>query len=293
MNRQWVCTEIECDANVQDDLAAEVAEAFNVSVEFIDKGIRFYLEGSALSDAHEEELQRIFQYIKASHSLDSDPVCRTSLLFDDDWADRWKDHFKPLRVGRHFLVCPSWEECNPGPDDRVISMDPGRAFGTGHHETTRLCLEWLEDCFGALQASGRLQGQASLLDVGTGSGILCMAAALLGFQPVLGIDNDPEAIEVAVENLELNRLSSRVELREATVGEISGRYAVVIANIQSIPLVEMAPDMVRCLAPSGKLGLSGILLEQQDEVRTAYESLGLRCVETRTAGEWCLLAFES
>ena len=231
--------------------------------------------------------------MKASHSLDSDMVYRTSLLLDDDWADRWKDHFKPLRVGKHFLVCPSWEECNAGPDDRVISMDPGRAFGTGHHETTRLCLEWLEDCSGALQASGRLQGRASLLDVGTGSGILCMAAALLGFQPVLGIDNDPEAIEVALENLELNRLSSRVELREATVAEISDRYTVVIANIQSIPLVEMAPDMVRRLAPSGKLGLSGILLEQQDEVRTAYESLGLRWVETRTAGEWCLLAFES
>jgi ribosomal protein L11 methyltransferase len=172
-------------------------------------------------------------------------------------------------------------------------MDPGRAFGTGHHETTRLCLEWLEDCSEALQASGRLLGQTSLLDVGTGSGILCMAAALLGFQPVTGIDNDPEAIEVALENLELNRLSSRVELREATVAETSGRYAVVIANIQTIPLVEMASDMVRCLAPSGKLGLSGILLEQQDEVRTAYEGLGLRCVETRTAGEWCLLAFES
>ena len=116
---------------------------------------------------------------------------------DEDWSRTWKEHFKPLRVGRRFLVSPTWEKVHCDPERLIIRIDPGRAFGTGHHESTRLCLEWLESCRELDPGSARM----SLLDLGTGSGILAIGAALLGFAEVVGIDNDPEAVEVAKENV--------------------------------------------------------------------------------------------
>lgn len=288
MEKKWICIEIFCGMDVLDDLAAELVEAFGVSVELIEKGVRFYLAGEDFQKASEEKLRSLLKIVKESHSLPMLPTYRTSLLLDDDWADRWKEHFKPLRVGKHFLICPTWEQPHATAGDRVILIDPGRAFGTGHHETTRLCLEWLEESVHEFKNMER----KSLLDVGTGSGILAMASALLGFEPVLGIDNDPEAIEVAAENLELNHLSHKIQLEVTTVADVKERYSVVISNIQSIPLIEMASAMVRRVEPSGRLVLSGILVEQKADVQAAYEQAGMKLTRSRTDGEWCLLAFE-
>jgi len=192
-----------------------------------------------------------------------------------------------LRVGRRFLVCPTWDNSEPGAGDRVILMDPGRAFGTGHHETTRLCLEWLEDW-----TESNRPDTMSLLDLGTGSGILAMAGALLGFGRVLAVDNDEEAVEVARENLRVNGLEGRIVLSVGSVGELEERFDVVAANLQANPLIEMAHALSERLQPEGMLVLSGILVDQGESVRSAYEEAGLLFVERRSAGEWCLLAFQ-
>ena len=193
-----------CGDETADILAVEFAERFGVSVEFISGGIRVYLDSARFA----EEEEHIRQIVRSASARSEEGTVGLALsrIPDEDWSQTWKAHFKPLRVGRRFLVSPTWELVPSGPERLVIRIDPGRAFGTGHHETTRLCLEWLEDCPRELDFNS---APLSLLDVGTGSGILAIGAALLGFQSVVGIDNDPEAIEVAEENIVLNGLSDK------------------------------------------------------------------------------------
>jgi ribosomal protein L11 methyltransferase len=205
---------------------------------------------------------------------------------DEDWSRKWKEHFKSLPVGGRFLVSPTWEAEPRDPERLIIRIDPGRAFGTGHHETTRLCLEWLEGC-GLLPSSLPV----SLLDVGTGSGILAIGAAMLGFGQITAVDNDPEAIETATENVELNGLSGKIRLLCATAEEIEGQFDAVVSNIESGPLIRMAEAMASRVRDGGCLALSGILDEQADEVCTEYEKRGFAPAGRKAAGEWVLLAF--
>ena len=277
--RNWTQIDVTCGPQTADVLAVEFAEAFGVSVEYISQGIRFYL-GSARFVA---EKDRLLQIADSTHSTPEGPI---SLAFseipDEDWSTTWKQHFKPLRLGKRFLVSPTWGEIPSIPQRLIIRIDPGRAFGTGHHETTRLCLEWLESC---------RSDEMSLLDVGTGSGILAIGAALLGFERVVGIDNDPEAIEVAKENVMLNGLSKKITLLCATPEGLSGSFGVVISNIESRPLIRMSEAISAQLRDRGLLALSGILAEQAGEVCAEYEKRGLRLTGRKTAGEWALLAF--
>ncbi|MEN6441225.1 MAG: 50S ribosomal protein L11 methyltransferase [Syntrophobacter sp.] len=289
MAKNWTRIDISCGMEIADDLGAELAEAFGAGVEFTPAGLRIYFD----STAFEEKRQRLQQVLDSSPGANAGHEAITwssSELADEDWSETWKAHFKPLRVGRHFLVAPTWERVSPGPEDLLILIDPGRAFGTGHHETTRLCLEWLETWVGK-QPAGRDHAPGSLLDVGTGSGILAMGAALLGFEHIVGIDNDPEAIEVAVPNLELNNLTEKIRVTCASVQDIRGAFDVVISNIQSMPLIRMAEPMVSRVRDGGRLALSGILTEQAEEVRDAYEERGASLIGTKTAGEWVLLEF--
>jgi ribosomal protein L11 methyltransferase len=288
MNREWIGIDVACDTEVADDVAAELAATFGVSVEFHSTGIRFYLDADHLPEGWRAKLEGILDEMKTSRFPGTSIAYSESSLAGDDWADNWKAYFKPLRVGEHFVICPTWEETRLGAGDKIVRMDPGRAFGTGQHETTRLCLEWLENR--ALRAEPSAQG--SLLDVGTGSGVLAIAATLLGFRPVLALDDDPEAIEVAAGNIALNGLESAIELLTGTAGQVEGRFSVVIANIQAIPLIGMASDLIRLAAPAGRVVLSGILIEQGGDVATAYEEMGLIRQNTIEAGEWCLLEFE-
>ena len=316
MTKSWTQVDITCGAETADILAVEFAELFGVSVEFISGGIRIYLDSARFAE-QEEQLRQI---IRSTSALSQEARIGLALsrIADEDWSQTWKAHFKPLRVGRRFLVSPTWEAVPADPDRLVIRIDPGRAFGTGHHETTRLCLEWLENCLeldlnavpdsGCLSLSksgtpGDAEGSAvpdpdaprcgcrRLLDVGTGSGILAIGAALLGFREVVGIDNDPEAVEVAEENIVLNGLSGNIEVLRAIPEEVKGSFDVVISNIQSIPLIRMSETIASKLKNDGRLALSGILVEQADEVCAEYEKRGLRLTGTKTAGEWVLLAF--
>jgi ribosomal protein L11 methyltransferase len=201
---------------------------------------------------------------------------------DEDWGEGWKKDFRPLDVGR-VRVRPSWIEA-PVPAGLVeVVLDPGMAFGTGSHATTSLCLAALSDVLGARPG-------ASVLDVGTGSGLLAIAARKLGAGRVAANDNDPVAVDVARDNAARN--GAAIELTGAPVEAIAGSFDVVVANILANVLVALAPALAAKLAPRGVLLLSGILGPQEDEVRAAYLAAGLSPLagSDRRDGEWSLVA---
>ncbi len=275
-----------CGPETAHVLAVEFAETFGVSVEYISEGIRLYLESTRFV----EEKKRLRRIVDSAPAFPDEGAIELAVseIPDEDWSRTWKEHFKPLQVGRRFLVTSTWEAVHCDPERLIIRIDPGSAFGTGHHESTRLCLEWLESCRELDSGSaGR-----SLLDVGTGSGILAIGAALLGFSEVVGIDNDPEAVKVAEENIVLNGLSEKIRLLCASPEGVSGSFDVVISNIESKPLIRMSETIASKVRGGGLLALSGILIEQADEVGAEYEKRGLRPAGVKTAGEWVLLAFQ-
>ncbi|MCE5333816.1 MAG: 50S ribosomal protein L11 methyltransferase [Desulfobacteraceae bacterium] len=285
MTKTWKQIDITCSGVASDLLADELAEVFGTSVEYTDRGIRVYLDSARFPETSEKLLEKV-RSISLSLPEEPEPECFFSEIADEDWSETWKAHFKPLRVGGRFLITPTWERVEPRPDDLVIRIDPGRAFGTGHHETTRLCLDRLE------RVAAQGPAPETLLDVGTGSGILAIGAALLGFRKITGIDNDPEAIEVALENIALNNFSDSVTAFCATPDEIAADFDVVVSNIQSLPLIRMSETLAARVKPGGRLILSGILTVQAEGVRAAYEEKGLRPAGTQTDGEWILMAFE-
>lgn len=212
-----------------------------------------------------------------------------SSVKSEDWSSSWKVHFKPLRVGKHLLIVPTWEEAAQLPGDLVLRIDPGMAFGTGGHETTRLCLEMLEQ---VLEKSCRTVAP-SLLDLGTGSGILAMAASLLGAGRILALDIDPDAVDVARENLDLNQLSERIECGTVPLESLTERFDIILANILAEELVRLAPYLTARLNPGGSLILSGILAEKEPLVRLGFDSQPLQYGQTATAGEWVAILYRN
>ena len=201
-------------------------------------------------------------------------------VHDDGWATAWKQFFKPVRIGR-IVVKPSWEEYAAIPGDVIIDLDPGMAFGTGYHPTTQMCLAILQD---------RIQGGETVLDVGTGSGILAIAAIKLGAARAVGIDVDSVAVEVAIENVKRERLEDRVEIvRADSPAAFEGEADVVVANIIARTIIEMAVDLRDKVKRGGYLITSGIIAERADEVRAALEPVGLATKDVRCDGEWAAL----
>ncbi len=288
MTKKWTCVTVEIDAGVVEELSSEVAERFETGVEVTETGFRLYLEEESDAGSWQSILSEAVQAVRArSPRPFREPVTRVATVPEEDWAANWKAHFRPMRVGKRLLITPTWESPKALDGDLVLRIDPGRAFGTGHHETTRLCLEWIEN----LATPSEQGSPRSLLDVGTGSGILAMAAVLFGLETALGVDHDPEAIEVALENIRCNGLEGRVRLVNGETSELDEHFDVVVANIQAGPLIALADGILQRLAPGGRVALSGVLVHQAEEVRQVYESKGLSFEELRTDGEWCLLTF--
>ncbi|MFO7254614.1 MAG: 50S ribosomal protein L11 methyltransferase [Firmicutes bacterium] len=206
---------------------------------------------------------------------------------DEDWAERWKEHFPPMQIGR-LWIRPSWEAGEPPPGTQTLVLDPGLAFGTGTHPTTRLCLKGLQRYL----ASGDV-----VADVGTGSGILAMGAALLGARRVVAVDVDPIAVRVARENVERNRLQWAVtvlegstEVAERAVRAVQpGGAQLVVANLLTSILVELAPTLVPILAPGGVLLASGIAAGQEGAVEAAFREVGLEVAGRELEEAWVLV----
>jgi len=209
---------------------------------------------------------------------------RTRIVHEADWAEAWKAYFPVMRIGRRLVIRPTWRRQRRLPDDVVLALDPGMAFGTGLHPTTRLCLAAVE----ALADRGVLDG-ARVLDVGCGSGILAIAAVKLGAASAFGVDTDPIAIEATVANARRNAVVRRVRAREGSLSSGERPFDVVLANLIAGVLVPLAAALRDELRPGGTVLASGIFVDREGEVGAAFEAAGL-AVSGRTAeGDWVAL----
>jgi ribosomal protein L11 methyltransferase len=219
----------------------------------------------------------------------------TRIVKEADWAEAWKSHFPVLRIGRRLVIRPTWRRHHRLPADVVLSLDPGMAFGTGLHPTTRLCLAALETLAdegflarGVGAGSGAAQ-TARVLDVGCGSGILAIAAAKLGARSLLGVDPDPIAVKATATNARLNGLTRRIHVRQGSVPTGEPPYDVVLANLIASLLVELAPLLRAEIAPGGRIIASGIFHNREADVRAAFESAGLTLGRRWAEDDWVAL----
>lgn len=203
------------------------------------------------------------------------PEVRT--LEDQDWADSWKVNYRPQKISDRLWICPSWM-APPDPQAVNVILDPGMAFGTGDHPTTALCLEWL--------AAQDLVGK-DIIDYGSGSGILAVAALKLGARSALGVEIDEIAIRVSLENAEQNGVADRFHAVVPALLPPEATADIVIANILARPLMELAPRIMSAVRPGGKLAISGLLVEQADEVEACYRDEF--SLSRRSRGNWVLL----
>ncbi len=212
--------------------------------------------------------------------LDPSYAPRLEEIVGDAWRDAWKEHFRPFELCPGLWIRPPWQEFTPPAGARVLELEPGRAFGTGLHETTSLVATALETH--KAEYVGR-----EILDVGCGSGILALVALLYGATRARAVDNDPDVIDVVVENAGRNGLEGRVEVDTTPLADLQGTYPMVVANIEAHVLIPMAKDLVARTAKGGILVLSGVLATQKEAVLAAYE--GLTPIATPGRGEWVAL----
>jgi ribosomal protein L11 methyltransferase len=208
----------------------------------------------------------------------------TRLVATEDWAESWKRHFKPITIGSRLEIRPGWIKRRPRPGQAVVILDPGLSFGTGNHPTTLFCLQEL--------AARRTDSETQAFwDAGTGSGILAIAAAKLGYSPVNAVDFDPQSVAVARRNATQNRVAGRIHFARRDLSRLprraGRRYDLICANLISDLLLDVREALVGRLKPGGALVLAGILAREFAGVRRAYEQTGLKLVRNRPDGEWC------
>lgn len=209
----------------------------------------------------------------------------TSTIEDSGWKDGWKEFFKPKKITDSIVVKPTWEVYDKKAGEIILEIDPQTAFGTGTHETTSLCLRLLE--------KQGVPGK-SVLDLGTGSGILAIAAGLLGARDVLATDIDPEALKIARENVELNRLDKLVKLQQSDLTKgLDFKADIVLANLIAELVKKAAGDVRKCLNQNGVFISSGILTDLKEDVVFALKESGFEIIEIMEEGEWCAIAAKS
>ncbi len=239
-------------------------------------------------DGKEEEArQKIAEGLWHFSSLGSHFVgeLTTRTVNEEDWANAWKDYFHVTHIGQRLVIRPSWREYTPKPHEVVLTLDPGMAFGTGLHPTTRMCLEQVEQ---------RVHAGMKVLDVGTGSGILAIAAAKLGAESVYAIDNSSVAVESTLANTEMNNLQDRIQvvlgvLDDAEATRMAGQYDFVIANIIAHIIGSIAPQLAQVVSPAGLLVVSGIIEARLHDALDPLLAAGLELVEQVMIDDWMAL----
>ena len=243
----------------------------------------FITQRSAWNLSKSREIQACLQNCFPELLEKSSLTFRCRKIKESDWRESWKSHFKPLEIGKRLLIKPSWSKKQPKKGQKLITLDPGLSFGTGQHATTRFCLE-------ALEKLQPLDRRASMLDIGTGSGILAIAAACLGYQPIKAFDHDPDAIMVSKENADLNQVLPQISFTRCDLTQlkpvVQTKYDLICANLTHDLLKAHASTLLGRLKPKGYLLLAGILIEQFRAVESVYRAHGCRRIESRQEKEW-------
>lgn len=261
--------------------AVEIAHIDLIDEELLQKNrdeaiIHLYLPSNENARESLSFLKERFEAVHIPFQADTDTVD------PKDFENNWKKYFKSTEIGRRLCICPSWEQYNNKENRKVLKIDPGAAFGTGTHATTAMCLALLDQFITPNQ---------TVLDIGCGSGILSIAAVLLGAERATGIDIDPVAVKVARENAALNGLSEKTEFLVGNLNEkITSRYSVVCANIVADVIMALAPDVPGLLAPGGRFLCSGIIDSRAEEVRAALLRAGLQITNIVTESNWVAFA---
>jgi ribosomal protein L11 methyltransferase len=254
--------------------------------------VRAYLPARdrAAARAAEEGAREALSHLQA-FGLRPIGELETRVVHEEDWAHAWKAHFPVLRIGRRLVIRPTWRRHRRGPDDVVIALDPGMAFGTGLHPTTRLCLAgvetWADE--GRFAAGTARHSGVRVLDVGCGSGILAIAAGAFGAEELVGLDTDPIAIEATAANARRNRLGRRIHARAGSLPSGERPFDLVLANLIASVLIALADGLAAELRPAGRLLASGIFVDREPDVRAAFAAAGLEVVGRSAEGEWVAL----
>ena len=236
----------------------------------------------------EDNIEEIIEYVKSKlieikdMGIDiGEGTVEYIKVNEEDWDNNWKKYYKPTKIGENIVVKPIWEEYESN-GEMVIELDPGMAFGTGTHETTRMCVEALEE---------NVKEDTTVFDIGTGSGILAIAAAKLGAKKVIGVDLDPVAVDSAKENVSFNNLNNIEILYGNLMDVVKGKADLVVANIIAEIIVVLAEDVKNFLVPGGLFITSGIIRERRELVETKLKEKGFKIKEVKEQGEWlCIIA---
>ncbi len=215
---------------------------------------------------------------KVNHEID------TTTVKEADWAENWKKYFKPIEIGNRLAVCPSWEHYDNKDNRTVLSIDPGAAFGTGTHDTTKLCLTELDRI---------ITGGETLLDIGCGSGILAISSVILGVDSAVGVDIDAMAVRVADENAVINNVEDKTKFLCGDLTEkISGKYDIICANIVADVIIKLCDNVTDYMADDGVFICSGIVDIRENDVLAAVKKAGLRVTDRHTSGGWVALSIK-
>ncbi len=246
--------------------------------------VRAYLPMDATADRRRESIELAVQLVASFVPL---PPLSERVIEEEAWQESWKRHFHVLRIGKRIVICPTWRDHIPQPDEIVVSLDPGMAFGTGHHPTTRMCLEFIE----ALVQPGH-----RVLDVGCGSGILSIASAKLGSAKVIGYEIEEAAARVARENAVHNKVESVVTTIHGSLGDQVEReqgYDVVLANISAKVVSDLSAELADAVAPGGHIVVSGVIGSRRDEVCGILEQSGLTLTDEMKSDDWVALVYSA
>lgn len=294
---KWRQCELDIDARLAEAVCDLLWEAGASGVEIADDETRT-LPGQDRTSTNRATIRAPFaaeiglearvasaiQELQSHFEIPLDLELKWNDLVLQDWNACFKSEWKSFSFLPGVLIVPSWDEAPAEHDGLILRLDPGMAFGTGIHETTKLCAM-------AIQERCRQGAPSSLLDVGTGTGILSILGIKFGIPKADATDIDPIALDAAQENAERNGVGSQLTLRGSRPSESGEQHPLVVANILARPLMELAPDLFDCVLPQGQLILSGILVDQEDRVREAFHQAGFSHQHTENLGDWIRIDF--
>ncbi len=294
---KWLKIEITAPAELTDALSNFLEETgaqgvFSESLlppggnDFMEPGDLEVVQAFFPADIRSEKrIYTVRKYLKSLEEIFPDfsaPTLATEIISDPDWGEQWKKYFKPVRVCKNIVVKPTWERYTPSSRDIVVEIDPGMAFGTGQHASTRMCMEAIENII----LKDRSVQEWKVLDVGCGTGILGITAAKMGAQDVICVDNDPKATEIAAENAVINAVDGRLRILNEDAAHIRDPRNLIIANLTSKLLLKLRSHLVRLLLPGGYLIISGIIEQDVPAIEKHFIMEPLVKSEMLTEKEW-------